>query len=173
MKRRIIELRSGTWEWSVVDPDDPRMQRRARSARARVAAGSGEDAAAEAAGGNGNGKDGRGAPPLPKRRIELRSTDDPRDRMCVRVPPHLGHPGDEAAVRMLALNPDRRVVVAADGTSWYLWPVHHESDAAPTSLAASRTVRALPEGGRARTLSLPEGLALGQLTDREILDLLS
>ena len=169
MKRRIIELRSGTWEWSVVDPDDPRVQHRPRTrARAGSAVGAG-DGGLQQAGSN----EPAAAPPLPKRRIELRSTEDPRDRMSVRVPPHLGHAGDDAAVTMLALNPDRRVVVAADGTTWFLWPLHHESDAAPASLAASRSVRALPEGGKARTLSLPEGLALGQLTDREILDLLS
>ena len=95
-----------------------------------------------------------------------------RTRMCVRVPPHLGHPGDEAAVTMLALNPDRRVVVDSDGTTWFLWPVHQEKETAPANLAATRTVRALGNGGRPRTLSLPEGLALGQLTDQEILDLL-
>jgi len=171
VKRRTIELRSGTWEWTVVDPDDPRMQRRPRTARARATTspGAGDDAAETHTEDAALG----GAPPLPKRRIELRSTDDERHRMCVRVPSHLGNAGDEAAVTMLALNPDRRTLVGTDGTVWSLWPVHHESDAAPASLAASRTVRALPQGGRPRTVSLPEGLALGQLTDREILDLLA
>jgi hypothetical protein len=92
--------------------------------------------------------------------------------MAVRVPSHLGKAGDDAAVTMLALNPDRRVVMGSDGTKWFLWPLQQESEAGPTSLGAKRAVRALPEGGRPRTLALPEGLALGQLTDREILDLL-
>ncbi len=169
MKRRIIELRSGAWEWAVVDPDDPRSLPRPR-ARVRAAAtlGSGLGVSQDI---HTEDTERAGAPPLPKRRIELRSVQDPRDRMCVRVPPHLGHAGDEAAVTMLALNPDRRVVVGSDGTKWYLWPVHHETEAPPT-LGPARSVRALPEGGRPRNVSLPEGLALGQLTDREILDLL-
>ena len=94
--------------------------------------------------------------------------------MCVRVPPHLGHAGDDAAVTMLALNPDRRIVIGGDGTRWALWPVHEHATAVPhAALAGSRTVRAFPEGGGARTIALPEGLALGQLTDQEILDLLA
>lgn len=170
MKRRTIELRSGTWEWSVVDPDDPRT-RRARAPRARAASvvGGAEDGARTTEGATSDA----GAPPLPKRRIELQGTEDGRRRMCVKVPPHLGNAGDEAAVTMLALNPDRRVVVGRDGTTWYLWPVHHDAEAAPANLAATRTVRALAEGGRPRTLSLPAGLALGQLTDGEILELLA
>ena len=169
MKRRVIELRSGAWEWSVVDPDDPRVVARPRSrVRTSAAVGSGPAAALSQ---DPEDAQKAGAPPLPKRRIELRSLEDPRDRMCVRVPAHLGHAGDEAAVTMLALNPDRRVVVGSDGITWFLWPVHQEADT-PPSIGAPRTVRALPEGGRPRTLSLPEGLPLGQLTDRELLDLL-
>jgi hypothetical protein len=75
---------------------------------------------------------------------------------------------------MLALNPDRRTVVGRDGKTWALWPVREESaGVAHAALAAARRVRAVPEGGRPRTISLPEGLALGQLTDQEILDLLA
>jgi hypothetical protein len=90
--------------------------------------------------------------------------------MCVRVPPHLGKAGDDAAVTMLAHNPDRRVVVDPGGEVWALWPEDREP-AAP-GVAGPRTVRALRHGERPRTLVLPDGLALGQLTDREILDLL-
>jgi hypothetical protein len=53
---------------------------------------------------------------------------------------------------------------------WALWPEDREP-AAP-GVTGPRTVRALREGERPRTLVLPDGLALGQLTDREILDLL-
>lgn len=114
-----------------------------------------------------------GAPPLPRRRIELRSTDNDHHRMCVRVPPHLGNAGDDAAVTMLALNPDRRIVIGLDGATWSLWPEQHqEASAATHMMSGPRLVRALKPGNRARVIPLPEGLALGQLTDREILDLL-
>ena len=93
--------------------------------------------------------------------------------MCVRVPPHLGNAGDEPAVRMLAFNPDRRTVVDLAGIIWAIWPEQLEAVAAPpASLYAPRHVRAARDGERPRKLSLPEGLALGQLTDQEILDLL-
>jgi hypothetical protein len=166
VRRRTIQLRSGTWEWNVVDPDDPRTRGWSRAGRVRTSsAGSAEGAAWETM--------PAGAPPLPKRRIELRSTENERHRMSVRVPSHLGKAGDDAAVTMLALNPDRRIVIAGDGTTWALWPVHEEVAAvAHSALGGARTVRAVPEGGRARTIALPEGLALGQLTDQEILDLL-
>ena len=181
MKRRTIELRSGTWEWSVVDPDDPRARGRTRTTRvARTpvpAGGDGtnpEETPAEIEHDLDPELDPEGSPPLPRRRIELRSTAEERHRMCVRVPPHLGNAGDEAAVRMLALNPDRRTVVDPAGTMWALWPEHREDVAAPpASLAAPRHVRAAHDGERPRKLSLPEGLALGQLTDQEILDLLA
>ena len=75
MRRRTIQLRSGTWEWSVVDPDDPRTRGWSRTSRPRTTTVA-----------NANGGDGAqsawaeetpaGAPPLPKRRIELRSTED-------------------------------------------------------------------------------------------------
>jgi hypothetical protein len=170
VRRRTIQLRSGTWEWSVVDPDDPRARAWSRTTRSRAVAARLAEARPEAGSTDGNPA---GAPPLPKRRIELRSTEDQRHCMSIGVPPHLGHAGDDAAVTMLALNPDRRIVVASDGTRWALWPVHEQSSAvANAALSGARTVRALPEGGRARTISLPEGLALGQLTDQEILDLL-
>lgn len=155
MKRHTISLRSGTWEWSVVDPDDPRRRYSSRRSSARVSPWV---------------PDPDGAPPLPRRRVELRSTSDVRHRMCVGVPPHLGHAGDDAAVTMLAHNPDRRVVVGRDGTVWALWP--EDRDPASPGVAGRRRVHALRQGERPRTLLLPEGLALGQLTDGEILDLL-
>jgi hypothetical protein len=171
LRRRTIQLRSGTWEWSVVDPDDPRTRGWSRTSRSRTSSAVGGATSAETA---TSETTPAGAPPLPKRRIELRSTEDARHRMCVRVPPHLGNAGDEAAVTMLALNPDRRFVVGGDGTSWALWPVREDAAAVPKeALAGSHRVRAVPEGGRARTISLPEGFALGQLTDQEILDLLA
>jgi hypothetical protein len=167
--RRTIQLRSGTWEWSVVDPDDPRARGWSQAARARSAA-----VGAAATEGTGAEPFPAGAPPLPKRRIELRSTGDERHRMCVKVPAHLGNAGDDAAVTMLALNPDRRIVVSRSGTTWTLWPVHESAPAVQSAaLAGSRTVRAVPDDGRARTISLPDGLALGQLTDEEILELLA
>jgi hypothetical protein len=170
VRRRTIQLRSGTWEWSVVDPDDPRTRGWSRAPRARGAA-----PAAETEATTGVASDGAsGAPPLPKRHIELRSTENDRHQMAVRVPSHLGRAGDDAAVTMLALNPDRRIVVGGDGIAWSLWPLHEEAGAVPhTALGGARSVRAVPEGGRARTICLPEGLALGQLTDQEILDLLA
>jgi hypothetical protein len=171
VRRRTIQLRSGTWEWSVVDPDDPRTRGWSRSARSRTTSTVGAAASPETAPAEPTPA---GAPPLPKRRIELRSTEDHRHRMCVRVPPHLGHAGDEAAVTMLALNPDRRIVVGGDGITWALWPVREEAAAVPkAALAGSHRVCAVPEGGRPKQFSLPEGFALGQLTDQEILDLLA
>ena len=169
MRRRTIQLRSGTWEWMVVDPDDPRARGWSRAARSRAPAG-----AVAATDVPSSEPTPAGAPPLPKRHIELRSTENERQQMAVRVPSHLGKAGDDAAVTMLALNPDRRIVVGTDGTTWALWPVREEAAGVPhTALAGARTVRAVPDGGRARTISLPEGLALGQLTDQEILDLLA
>jgi hypothetical protein len=153
-----------------VDPDDPRTRGWSRAARSRTASAVGGAASPEAAAAEPGPA---GAPPLPKRRIELRSTEDHRHRMCVRVPPHLGNAGDDAAVTMLALNPDRRIVVGVDGTTWQLWPVREEAAAVPKAVAGSHRVCAVPEGGRPRHFSLPEGFALGQLTDQEILDLLA
>ena len=139
MRRRTIELRSGTWEWTVVDPDDPRARARARLARAHTAA------AARGDGSQGDDAppdhDSDGSPPLPGRHIELRSMSDQRHLMCVRVPPHLGNAGDEAAVRMLALNPDRRTVVTIDGGTRALWPEHHQENANPAHAVASRGAR--------------------------------
>ena len=165
MRRRTIELRSGTWEWDVVDPDDPRRRASGNSTGVRAGAGV---AATESTRGHAAHAEPTGAPPLPRRRVELRSTAD--GRMCVRVPPHLGHAGDDAAVTMLAHNPDRRTVVDPGGNVWALWPEDREPTA--PGVTGTRTVRALREGERPRTLVLPDGLALGQLTDREILDLL-
>lgn len=169
MKRRTIELRSGTWEWSVVDPDDPRRRPRFTSRAISVAAVAPVDPPRTSAQDTGPA----GAPPLPRRRIELRSTSNDHHRMCVRVPPHLGNAGDEAAVTMLALNPDRRTVMDGDGTTWSLWPEHAENAPGAHPLSGPRRVRAQRDGDRARVIFLPEGLALGQLTDREILDLLA
>lgn len=166
MKRRTIELRSGTWEWSVVDPDE--TGRRARPwtrARATAATSAGDAALVGAA-------TPEGAPPLPRRRIELRLSEDPRQCMTVRVPAHLGHAGDEAAVTMLAQNPDRRTVLDAEGQTWAVWPEDLEPNGPRPTLSGPRTVKAVRNGDRPRTLVLPDGLGLGQLTDRELLDLL-
>ena len=170
MRRRTIELRSGTWEWSVVDPDDPRRQSGLPiRARATTPAAPTEGART----GTSQEPDLGGAPPLPRRRIELRSIQNDHHRMCVRVPPHLGNAGDDAAVTMLALNPDRRIVVDPEGITWSLWPEQHqEASAATHTMSGPRLVRAKKDSDRARIIPLPDGLALGQLTDREILDLL-
>lgn len=138
---RTIELRSGTWTWSVEE----------------------EDA----------GTSGPGGPLA--RTIVLRDTANPTNRMVVRVPPHLGGPGDEAIVAAAAVHPARRFLEGEEGDVWAVWPVSHDPDvgaALARDVMPPREVRASRNGDAAGATVLPAGRGLGQLTAEELLDLI-
>lgn len=109
------------------------------------------------------------------RTVVLRAVDNPADRMVVRVPPHLGGPGDEAVVAAAAIHPERRFVEDDDGEVWAVWPVSHDPDVAESlvgDVTPPREVRATRDENGAKATVLPPGRELGQLTREELLDLI-
>ncbi len=142
---RTVDLPSGRWEWTVHDEEGSGARPR-RGARGPLA-----------------------------RTLVLQETANPANRMVVRVPPHLGEPGDGAAVAAAAVHPQRRFVQGEDGVVWAVWPVEHDPDVAEAMaprLDPSREIRASREGDPARASLLPGGRGLGELTDDELLALL-
>lgn len=113
------------------------------------------------------------------RTVVLRDTENPANRMLVRVPPHLGGPGDTAVVAAAAVHPERRFVQDRDGSVWAVWPIDHDPDVGRTfarNLVTPREVRARRGDGNgergARAAVLPAGPGLGQLTGPELLELI-
>lgn len=142
-RRREIHLRSGTWTWRV-EEDGP-------------------------GGGGGDVRNGRVAST-----VSLLVLQDPQvaeNRMEVRIPRHLGEPGNQAAVEALARHPDRRDLMGGEGELW-TFRKRGDGDRTPAPIPAPpREVEASREGEAPVTVMLPENRGLGEVTDEELMDL--
>jgi len=142
---RTIELRSGTWSWRVMDDEERQRPDRA---------------AAE------NG---------PRPEASLLVLEDPEvreNRMQVRIPRHLGEPGNDAAVEALARHPDRRELLTRDGSRFTFLRRAGQDGPRGSSPHVPREIEVQREGKGPVVVLLPENRGLGEVTGEELLDLI-
>lgn len=142
---RVIQLRSGRWRWRVLDLD--------------------EEPRSAGAGPNGGGEQAR--------LLILQDMDVQENRMQVRIPRHLGEPGDDVAVEALARNPESREIIDGDGSVWIVRRAADGEEGAGGLCPQPHRVEASRIGTQGVVeRALPENRALGEVTGEELLGLL-
>lgn len=159
MRTGTLELRSGQWAWELARRGG---HTEASSAGVRESAmGEAEPAPEDLA------EDDTGL------RLTLADPEDPRVQMSRELPAG-DDPGDEAALRDLAREPDERTVVDEEGEMWRFVPVERPP-AAEAEAGFDRPARKVrfskAAGAPEEVARLPEDRTLGEATRNELLAL--